>query len=59
MSYGWPTTRRFPRTINDAFQDSVENAQWWYPPERSASDMTLRWLSVALWICLGLYLWRI
>lgn len=30
-----PTTRCYPRTLNDAFKDDIENAQWFYPPEKN------------------------
>ena len=29
------TTRVHPRTLNEAFPDTVENATWLYPPEKS------------------------
>jgi hypothetical protein len=29
-----PTVRRYPRRMEDAFRDPVQQAQWFYPPER-------------------------
>ncbi len=36
-----PTTRCYPRTMNDAFPDDVTNAEWFYPPERNTTFMSL------------------
>ena len=58
VSYGWPTSRCFPRTFNEAFKDAPENAQWWYPPEQRTRDKVFFWLSVALWTALAIYLWK-
>ena len=52
--YGWPTTRRYPRTTKEAFPDDIENAQWWYPPEKNNSPMNYIMLAVAIWLWLGL-----
>ena len=32
---GWPTTRCFPRRMEEAFPNDASNAEWFYPPERS------------------------
>ena len=56
--YGWPTTRRYPRTTLEAFPDDAENAKWWYPPEQRTRDKAFFAISVALWICIGVYFWR-
>jgi hypothetical protein len=53
---GWPTTRRFPRTMNDAFPNDVENAKWWYPPEQRWQDKLFMTLCVWLWIALATFL---
>jgi len=34
-----PTVRKYPRTMEEAFPDGVENSQWFFPPEEK--DMTL------------------
>jgi hypothetical protein len=34
-----PTVRKYPRTLEEAFPDGVENSQWFFPPEEK--DMTL------------------
>ena len=31
----YPTTRRYPRTIEEAFPNTVERAEWFYPPDKS------------------------
>jgi hypothetical protein len=47
---GWPTTRRYPRTLAEAFpQDSTHD---WFepPPPRRKSNAVLFWSAVALWV---------
>ena len=53
-----PTTRCYPRTIEEAFPDSIERTQWWYPPERSwnAWDVIFTTLGIILWIEIAYYL---
>ena len=41
---GTPTTRMFPRTLTEAFNDPIEKAEWWYPPEKNYG-----WLEIAMW----------
>jgi hypothetical protein len=53
---GWPTTRRFPRTMNEAFPDDAANAKWWYPPEQRWQDKLFMTLCVWLWIALATFL---
>ena len=50
-----PTTRCYPRRCEDAFPDSVANAQWWYPPERNVRkrDILLGCVGIVMWIGLG------
>ena len=55
---GWPTTRCFPRTMNEAFPDDVENAEWWYPPEQRWQDKVFMMLSVWLWIAVAIFLMK-
>jgi hypothetical protein len=55
---GWPTTRCFPRTTNEAFRDDVDNAKWWYPPEKTWQDRALFWTGMFLWGVLAVYFWR-
>lgn len=56
--YGWPTSRCFPRTMNEAFPNDVENAQWWYPPEQRWQDKLLFAVGVIAWIAICVYLWK-
>ena len=53
-----PTTRRYPRTIEEAFPDSIERAEWFYPPERHWTfwDYALTATGVFIWIQLAYYL---
>lgn len=52
-----PTTRTFPRTLEEAFKDDIKLAQWWYPPEPNTSVWEyltwtaafLLWISLAYW----------
>ena len=55
--YGWPTSRRYPRTMLEAFPNSVENAQWWYPPEKnySPTNVAMWMLAAFAWIGLAYY----
>ena len=53
-----PTTRRYPRTLEEAFPDSVERTEWFYPPERrwNVWDAVIGGAGVFLWIQLAYYL---
>lgn len=48
-----PTTRSYPRRMEDAFPNDVENAQWFYPPERKRS-LTNAALTIA-----GIVMWAV
>lgn len=58
--YGYPTTRRHPRTSIEAFNDA-ERAEWRHGPYRPhsrllkrVSDSMLRWAAAAVAIAAGL-----
>ena len=51
---GSPTTRTFPRSVNDAFRD-VNNSEWFYPPENTWMDRTMYWTGIAMWVGLIIY----
>lgn len=55
----WPTTRRFARSTNEAFREDVDNAQWWFPPEKTWQDRLMFWTGVILWVGLAVYFWRV
>ena len=57
---GTPTTRMFPRTIEEAFPNSLERAEWFFPPERTTTwkNVALMWVGVVLWIGLAYYFAR-
>jgi hypothetical protein len=52
-----PTTRRYPRSMDEAFQRDVTRAQWFYPPEvpYTFGDVVLTSAGIALWVCLAYY----
>lgn len=49
------TTRCFPRRLEDAFSKDPQNAEWFYPPEKtfSAYDIFLWVLSFVLYSVIG------
>ena len=55
---GWPTTRRYPRTLDEAFPDSIERTEWWYPPEKvplTVAEWLLWVAAVNIWIGLAYF----
>lgn len=52
-----PTTRMYPRTMDEAFPNDVDRAQWLYPPEKhwTIAEILLAIVGVALWIGLAYY----
>lgn len=54
-----PTTRRYPRTIKEAFPHDAENGQWFFPPEQRGRDKVFFAVAVALWVFIGFYFWRL
>ncbi len=54
---GTPTTRMYPRTIEEAFPNSLERAEWFYPPERTTTwkDVAVFVVGAVLWIGLAYY----
>jgi hypothetical protein len=57
-NHGCPTTRCFPRTTDDAFRHLGDGMETFFPPEQRWQDKVYLGLGVALWVALGLYLWR-
>lgn len=57
-NYGWPTSRCFPRTTDDAFKHLGEGSQWWYPPEQRWQDKLMLAVSVAMWLGIAIYFWK-
>lgn len=59
-NYGWPTSRTFPRTMDEAFPNDAERAEWFYPPERKRGYLNAVVLITALmmWAALGWYFWK-
>ncbi len=56
-NYGWPTTRRFPRTSAEAFKDG-EYAESWFPPEQRWQDKAYFAVGVVAWVLICIYFWR-
>lgn len=54
---GTPTTRMYPRTLAEAFPNSIERAEWFYPPERATTwkDVVIFMVGVMIWIGLAYY----
>ena len=53
-----PSTKRFARSLEEAFPDSIERAQWWYPPEPhqpTVLEMFLWAVGISMWIGLAYY----
>jgi len=41
-----PTTRCYPRTLAEAFPESIDRAEWFYPPEENNG-----WRNIAHGLC--------
>jgi hypothetical protein len=54
---GWPTTRCYPRTIEEAYPNDPSRAEWFYKPERKRNALEYAMLSAAFWIFLGICYW--
>jgi hypothetical protein len=52
-----PTTRCYPRTLAEAFPNSIDRAEWLHPPERNLGWRNVAMASVALvlWVCLAYF----
>lgn len=51
-----PTTRRYPRTLEEAFPNTVERAEWFYPPEArrlTVVELLLWAIAVTMWVGLA------
>jgi hypothetical protein len=49
---GMPTTRSFPRTLDEAYPNDPSRFNWFYPPERNISlpNIALGMTALALWV---------
>jgi hypothetical protein len=56
-NYGWPTSRVFPRTMEEAFPNDAERAEWFYPPERKRGywNAIMFIAGAMMWIALAYY----
>lgn len=47
-----PTTRCYPRTMDEAFPNDVERAEWFYPPEREVTvvSVVLGGTGLCMWL---------
>lgn len=52
--YGWPTTRTYPRTLEEAFPKDPQNSEWFFPPEKNQSprNIALGMVALFLWVCI-------
>lgn len=53
---GCPTTRMYPRTLDEAFPNTRERAEWFHPPEKqklTVAEMLMWSASVSMWIGLA------
>jgi hypothetical protein len=54
---GWPTTRCYPRTLEEAFPKDPSNAEWLIRPQKKRTHIENFFLAAAFWIWLGLAYW--
>lgn len=52
--YGWPTSRCYPRTMEDAFKHLGCDPEWFFPPEKQHNWQNTTMLAVAIWMWIGL-----
>jgi hypothetical protein len=57
-NHGCPTTRRFPRTTEEAFKHLGEGGEWFFPPEQRWQDKAFLAVGIAAWIAISVYFWR-
>ena len=53
-----PTTRSYPRTMEEAFPNTVERAEWFYPPEKRRLDVVELFLwtaAITMWVGLAYF----
>ena len=55
---GWPTTRCFPRTTDDAFRHLGDGMESFFPPEQRWQDKALLAVGAVAWVAIGIYFWR-
>ena len=55
--YGWPTSRTYPRTMEEAFPNDAERANWFYPPEnkRGYRNAVMFIAGAMMWVALAYY----
>ena len=52
-----PTTRCYPRTLQEAFPNSIDQAGWFYPPEENNGwrNVLRGYVALVMWIGLAYY----
>ena len=52
-----PTTRCYPRTLLEAFPNSIDRAGWFYPPEQNNSwcNLLMAYVALVMWVGLAYY----
>ena len=55
---GCPTTRCYPRSLAEAFPNTVDRAEWFYPPEKEPWGVA-EWLmwsaAITMWVGLAYF----
>jgi hypothetical protein len=53
-----PTTRMYPRTLEEAFPNDSSRAEWFYPPEKnlSAHNIIMGIVALCFWVFIGFIL---
>lgn len=46
--YGYPTTRSFARSTNEAFQQ--DQGSWWFPPEKTSAERLWLYAAIAFFV---------
>jgi len=52
-----PTTRCYPRTLAEAFPESIDRAEWFYPPEQNNGwrNVLMGYVALVMWVGLAYY----
>jgi hypothetical protein len=56
-----PTTRRYPRTLSEAFPNDPEYQRWFIPPEKhqiTMSESFMIYIALIIWTGLAYYFVR-
>jgi hypothetical protein len=50
-----PTTRMYPRTLDEAFPNDISRAEWFYPPEKNLNvhNIAMGLVALCFWVCIA------